>query len=405
MTVFIILAVAFAVRVFIFYQNRPNFYDGQRLTFETTLTSQPQIYAKSQRFVVDYRGERIFIVTSLFPQFNYADKIKISGSIMLKLHGASNQKAKLLTMVFPKIEAVKSQNNPILSVAGLIRQNVTSFLQGTLSPIQSSLLLGIVLGIKESIPKDFFEDLRISGVLHVIAASGMNVTMVAGFLSSIFSLILRRQIALVLSIIGVLFYAVLAGGEPSIIRASIMGILVFVASIAGRQAWALLGLLIAGYLMLFMNPNLIFDIGFQLSFFATLGLIYVSPIVRMLLKQGIFEGFNTAIAAQVATLPVLIANFGVYSLWSIVVNGLVLWTVPILMVLGGIGALVGIIFEPLGSFFLYLCLPLLLFFEFMVRFFAELGGLVTIERLSWSFIIGYYVILTSVIWLKQVKVN
>lgn len=393
-----ILILLFIARIIIFYQNRPNLYDGQHLIFETTLFSQPQILGKNQRFTVEYKAERIFIVTSLFPQFNYADKFKISGNLKISL--LENGKT-FKSIVFPKIEAGNKGNNQFLSVAGFIRQNVTSFFQRNLSPTASSLLLGIIFGIKESIPKDFLGELKISGVLHVIAASGMNVTMVAGFLSSVFSLLFKRQIALVISIVGILFYAVLAGGEPSIIRASVMGILVFTASILGRQAWAIWGLLIAAYVMLFINPNVIFDIGFQLSFLATLGLIYISPIVQKALKHEIFGNFATTISAQAATLPVLLANFGTYSLWSVVVNGLVLWTVPVLMVLGGLAVMIGFILEPIGKILLFLALPLLLYFEKLVSFFAHLGGFVEIENLSWSFIVGYYMIVLSIIMLKQ----
>src|SRR6266852_3979746 len=100
--------------------------------------------------------------------------------------------------------------------------------------------------------------LRTSGVFHVIAASGMNVTLVGGFLTSLFTLFLRRQIALLLSILGILFYALLAGFEPSIIRASIMGILVLSSQIFGRQAWPTYALLLTGYIMLLFDPSLIF---------------------------------------------------------------------------------------------------------------------------------------------------
>ena len=135
----------------------------------------------------------------------------------------------------------------------------------TLPSPSSSLLLGIIFGIKEQMPKDFTDNLRTSGVFHVIAASGMNVTLVAGFLSVFFAFFFKRQIAIGLSILGIIFYAILAGLEPSIIRASVMGILVFSAQILGRQTLAVNFLALTGFVMLFVDPSLIFDIGFQLS--------------------------------------------------------------------------------------------------------------------------------------------
>ena len=134
--------------------------------------------------------------------------------------------------------------------------------------------------------------------------------------------------------------------------------------------------------MLFISPNLISDIGFQLSFTATLGLILI-PKIRAIGKIWVIgNDINTTIAAQIATLPILLINFGTYSIYSVLVNGLVLWTVPILMAIGWIGALVGLIFIPLGQLIIYLCYPLLIYFEKIVDFFGKTGGVVNISVLS-----------------------
>lgn len=246
-------------------------------------------------------------------------------------------------------------------------------------------------------PKDFSENLKTTGVFHVIAASGMNVTLVGGFISSILTFFLKRQIAIALSVVGIMFYAVLAGLEASIIRASIMGILVFSAQIMGRQTLAVNGLFFAGFAMLFIDPTLISDIGFQLSFTATLGLILI-PKIRAIGKIGVIgDSVNTTIAAQIATLPILMANFGTYSIYSILVNGLILWTVPILMAIGGIGAMLGLIFVPLGQLIIYLSYPLLIYFEKIVEIFGKIGGVISISALSWQFIAGYYCLLASIL--------
>ena len=210
----------------------------------------------------------------------------------------------------------------------------------------------------------------------------MNVTLIGGFISTGLAFFLKRQIALGVSILAIIFYAVLAGLEASIIRASIMGILVFSSQIMGRQSLAANGLFLAGFVMLFISPILISDIGFQLSFASTLGILSIKPL-------------PTTIAAQIATLPILLANFGTYSIYSILVNGLVLWTVPILMMVGGAGAIAGLILEPAGQLLIYLCYPLLLYFETIVNFFGKMGGIITIQTLSWQFIIGYYCLLGS----------
>jgi competence protein ComEC len=408
------------LRFFFFFHNQPKYHDGQTVSLQTALLSEPRIVGSQQRISANLeRGNRIFITTSLYPQFHYADSLRISGTLRYK---TLRNKDTIITMWYPKIEVVKDDPSTspctrrcgaslrvFLAVPSFIRQKAISLFEKTLPPTSSSLLLGVVFGVKESLPSDFADSLRVSGVFHVVAASGMNVTMVGGFLSSLFEFFFKRQIAILASIMGIALYAVLAGLEPSIIRASIMGILVFTGQMIGRQNLSLYGLFLAGFAMLFWSPNLILDIGFQLSFLATLGLLYVKPLferskkAKAILNRSIVgEGVVTTIAAQAGTLPILAGNFGAYSLWSVIVNGLVLWTIPTLMVIGGFGVMLGMIAESLGRTFLYLSIPLLLYFEKLVSVFTSFGGVVNFAVIPWQFSLSYYSFLVAlVLWLKE----
>jgi competence protein ComEC len=386
----VFLLVILSFRFYFFYQNQPQFTDGQKISFETAILSQPQTIGSQQTFTANYKNQKIKISISRFPEINYGDFVRISGEISNRDYGA--------LMYFPKIETANDSTNILqssLRKINSVRQILIELFSKTLPSPSSSLLLGIVFGIKEQMSKDFTNNLRTSGVFHVIAASGMNVTLIGGFISTFFAFFLRRQIAIGLSILGILFYAVLAGLEPSIVRASIMGILVFSAQIMGRQTLAANGLLLAGFGMLYYDPTLLSDVGFQLSFTATLGILYIKPLFGK--KEGLFSEILTTIAAQIATIPILLANFGTYSIYSVLVNGLVLWTVPILMMIGGLGAILGLILAPLGQLLIYLCYPLLLYFEMVVNFFGRIGGVISIQTLPWEFIAGYYCLLASVL--------
>lgn len=381
----LVLLSILALRFYFFYSNQPRFTDGQQVNFETTIFSAPQVSGSQQVFTANYKNQKIRITTGRFPELNYGENVRISGPVkILKIHGVSTQNIRVI-MYFPKIEEVKNNFNLLdksLKIVDGLRKKLISLFSKTLPSPSSSLLMGIIFGIKEQMPKDFSDNLRTSGVFHVIAASGMNVTLIGGFISTFLAFFLKRQIAIALSILGIIFYAVLAGLEASVIRASIMGILVFSSQIMGRQTLAVNGLFLAGFVMLFISPNLISDIGFQLSFVSTAGILFI-------------KRFPTTIAAQIATLPILLANFGTYSIYSILVNGLVLWTVPILMMVGGLGVLLGLILEPAGQLLIYLCYPLLLYFEAIVNFFGKMGGIIAIQTLSWQFIAGYYCLLAS----------
>jgi len=397
-----ILLTSLFLRFFFFYHNPSHPKDGEYVSFRTTLLSEPQVFDNYQRIYATLdQKTKIFVYSSLYPEYHYGDTLIISGNLKYKLLINGNY---ISSMNFPKIEAVKNSENFILAFISSIRQKIISLYQKSLPVKPASLLLGIVFGIKETMPKEFSDNLKMAGVMHVIAASGMNVTLVGGFLSSILVFLVRRQIALFLSIIGILFYAVLSGLDPSIVRAAVMGILAFSAQILGRQRLASYGLFIAGYSMLFISPSLLYDVGFQLSFISTLGLLYIRPlfertdrVIKLLKSSIIGDETITTLSAQISTLPILLANFGTYSFWSILTNVLVLWTVPILMILGGIGAVLGIIIEPAGKLFLYLSLPLLIYFEAVINTFASYEGILKIESISWQIILGYYFVLFSLI--------
>jgi len=390
----LVLLIILGFKFYFFYSNQNKLTNEQEISFETTILSQPQVVGSQQAFIANYKNQKIKISTSRFPEINYGDFIRISGKISNKSYG--------VLMYFPKIETINNSSNLMqasLKKINTLRQKLIMLFSKTLPSPSSSLLLGIIFGIKEQMPKDFTNNLRTSGVFHVIAASGMNVTLIGGFISTLFAFFLKRQIAIGLSILGITFYAILAGLEPSIVRASIMGILVFSAQIMGRQTLAINGLSLAGFTMLFLDPTLTSDVGFQLSFAATLGILYIKPLFGK--QEGFVSEILTTIAAQIATLPILLANFGTYSIYSILANGLVLWTVPILMMVGGLGAVLSFILAPLGQLLIYLCYPLLLYFEAAVNFFGKIGGVLTIKNFPWQFAAGYYCLLTCVLLISK----
>jgi len=223
----VILLILLSIRVFYFYQSKPVFTEGQNVNFKIILLSEPQISGRMQKFQINVSGTKIYVSVPRFPEYHYGNSLKISGVINTVTSNTSSfSKRNLILLKNIKIES-NSQSVFGLAVLSSFRQNIAGFFKGTLPPVSASLLLGIVFGIKDSMPKEFMDSLRTTGVLHVIAASGMNVTLIGGFLSGFLLLFFKRQIALAMSILGIIIYAVMAGLEPSIVRAGIMGALAF----------------------------------------------------------------------------------------------------------------------------------------------------------------------------------
>ena len=394
------------LRFVFFYSSQKPYTDGQALFFETTLLSEPTVFGNTQRFSIKPdQKQQITITTTRFPELHYGDHISVSGSVKKRL---LQGKREIFVMQYPTISYISNQKSfDLLSIpinfASIIRQKTIEIFDQTLSQTESHLLLGIVFGIKLALPKTFNQNLQTSGVYHVITASGMNVVMLSGFVSSLFLLFLKRQHALILTVLLMLFYALLSGLSPSIVRASIMAAIAILAQIIGRQYKASYIVFLTGALMLLFDPGLLQDIGFQLSFLSTLGLIFIRPMFfvsstakKLIEKSIIGEEVLTTVSAQLATPPILLANFGTYSLSSVLINGLVLWTVPILMFFGGIAALIGLLLPFVAKLLLFLSAPLLWYFEKIVTDFPKVGSL-SLDSFPWQMGIGYYLILIAIV--------
>jgi competence protein ComEC len=388
----IILILVLIFRLFLFYSQKTQYLDGQSVSFETTLLSDPKFSGNYQNLSVNLpTGELVFVQTAAYPEYRYGEKISLIGKLKVRL---LNGKSTILSLSFPKIKIVKNSENYLLAIVNSIRQKIINQFQTVLPKDSSALLLGIVFGIKEDFSTNFLQSLKTVGVMHVIAASGMNVTMISGFFFYIFSLIVKRQKAIFLSIAAMIFYDFLAGFQASIIRASIMAGLAFSSQILGRQRDGIYILFLTAFIMLFLWPQFLTDIGFQLSFASTLGIMIIPNLFKRW-ENALSGDLLTTVSAQAATLPILLGSFGTYSLWSVVVNALVLWTVPILMILGGFAAIIAFVFAPLTKLLLYLCLPFLIYFQSIANFFAGLKGTLTVQNLPWQLTAAYYLLLIS----------
>src|SRR6185369_4650784 len=371
----LLLLMLLSLRFFFFFTSHHGYNDGEEVEFTARVTQEPKLSSHGQQFSLRTpHNDTVYITTMIFPRFQYGDTIIVKGKITVKQTKNSH---KIFTTVYPEIKRLDYEDNLFTSIAIFIRQRSTLLYNQTLDPISSGLLLGIVFGAKADFPQDFIQQLRTTGVLHVIAASGMNVSFFTGAVMFSLGTIFTRRISLILSVIAVILYSFLVGAQASILRASIMAMIAFTASFFGRQNIAVLGLFLTGAGMILYDPGFIFDVGFQLSFLATLGILLVKPLIDSVKGvdrlKGLKEDLSTTLSAQVATFPILLGTFGTFGVLSVLVNMLVLWTVPILMLFGSLAVIIELVVPPLGKILLLLSLPFLLFFEAVVRFFGSLG--------------------------------
>lgn len=221
---------------------------------------------------------------------------------------------------------------------------------------EASLVAGIVLGSKD-LPYQFKQSLIEAGLIHIVVASGFNVMIVGMMVLSLSFYFFKRNFATMVAM-GVMFlYALLAGFDPPVVRAFIMGSLVLLSLVLGRSSSSLWSLGVACLIMVLIDPPIILSVSFQMSVAASFGLLVLSPrvedlIVKMFGNRGFIEvirvGFVPSFSAQMMTLPLIFYYFGKVYLWGFLSNMLVLPLVPVVMMLGAVFLSLVLVYQPLG---------------------------------------------------------
>ncbi len=275
----------------------------------------------------------------------------------------------------------------------------------SLSPPQSALLSGLLLGDTTGFSKDFKEKLNISGTRHITAISGMNVAILGSMLIGLGLIFgLWRGQAFYFALAFIALFTLMVGAPPSAVRAAIMGGIVLFGEKAGRLAQAERLLVFAGAGMIALNPLLLkFDIGFQLSFLATFGILKLFPYFKEKLSfvPKLFEMRNTVsmtIPAIVFTAPVLVSNFGQFSFVGLFSNIAIIPALAPILGLGFFASTVGIIFDSLGQIFLWPVWLLLTYVYKIVDWSAQIPfASIQIEWFPWYLFVGYFAVLWCLI--------
>lgn len=256
-----------------------------------------------------------------------------------------------------------------------LRARGESLLNRHLHEPYAGLANGMLLGIEAGIPDDLYDRFNLTGTSHVIVISGSNVALVTGVLLAVGIRLFGRRFALWPTLVGLAIYAILVGGDAAVMRAALMGGLFVYATVLGRQSTALVSLAAACCAMTLWNPLMFWDVGFQLSSAATLGLILFGPIfseraesawnavsgwirgqpspgadrphslfmVPNSIKDLIRDSLLMTLAASATTLPLIVTYFERLSWISPITNLLIAPVQPLIMVGGGAGLIAGLL--------------------------------------------------------------
>jgi len=381
------------------------------------ISTEPDIKEKSQKLIIEINEtrprsikEKVLITTNRYPEYQYGDELKITGKLKtpqifeeFNYKNYLNKEGIYSVMDWPKIELIaKNQGNIIYSKILSLKEKLRESIYQNLSSPQSSILGAVILGDKRKISDEWKEKLNITGVRHITAISGMHITILAGILVFLgIALGLWRGQVFYFAITFLTFYIVMIGLQPSAIRAGIMASLFLLAQKLGRLAFAQRTIVFAAAFMLFLNPLLLkSDVGFQLSFLALMGIIYLMPTFQNWLKffpnPEIFplrSLLSMTISAQVFTLPILIYNFGYISLVAPFTNVLIVPLLPFLMIVGFIFGITGIIFQTLAQILAWPAWLLLTYLTKIVDWFSQIPWAYKTIEIHWIFLVISYLIL------------
>ncbi|KKP46912.1 MAG: ComEC/Rec2-related protein [Candidatus Woesebacteria bacterium GW2011_GWA1_33_30] len=347
---FIVLTLLISLR---FFSTQPVYKNGDFVRITSRVYTEPIIYDKQQ--YLKLQGLKIYLPK--YPEITYGDRIIIQGVV----GGNRLDNAKLIE--------INTENKNLLLK---FRLKLISLYKSSLSEPYSSLVAGVTIGSK-NMPAVFWEKLKSTGTAHIVVASGTNVTMLATFLISTLTYFFNRKHAVFMTLAGIFVYVVLSGFDAPIIRAGIMGSIAFLAQYKGRlvNSWRLL--IYSAGIMLLIKPIWITDLGFILSFVATMSLMLFQKRINDKLKfvpNILREGLSTSLAAQIGVAPIIYATFGQFNLLSPIINALILWTIPYIMILGASGGIVGLIVPLVGRLILFILFPFLIWFTKILDLFS-----------------------------------
>jgi competence protein ComEC len=351
---------------------------GQSKNFFATIVAEPTVKLAETEYIVQSPEikSKIYLTLPNYPEFHYGDTLSVFCFLDEPKNspGRDFQFAKYMSMkgvgaICSNTSAARAAlAHPSLKIKFfkqifLIKLNVSNLVARLWPEPDSSLLGGLLYGDRNGLSQELKENFNRVGLSHIVAVSGYNITIIAAAVMSalIFIGLYRRQ-AFWLAIAIIFLFVIFTGASASAVRAGIMGSVFLFGQYIGRPSRAAPSLVLAAVIMILFNPYILFyDAGFQLSVLATAGMIFLAG-----------EGaVKTTLAAIVATLPLILYQFGRLSIVALPVNIFILWIIPYVMLGGFLSLVSAAILYPFGQALAYVTGLGLKYIIIFVNFFGS----------------------------------
>jgi competence protein ComEC len=354
----------------------------------------------------------VLVTVTRYPVYRYGDLLLLRGELESSADpGYADYLARQdihSVMFYPEIEVMETgRGSSLLAWVYSLRERLSRTLTKVLPEPQASLAQGIILGIRENIPSSVRDSFIFSGTAHLLAISGLHLSVVAGILLSMGIWAFGRQgyIYVWLALIAIWLYALLTGMNPPVIRAGIMVSLFLIAELLGRQRSAITALAFAAAIMVGIEPQVMWSVSFQMSFTAIAGLIFIFPPLQSLGRRTInswlggngaavsaanfvVDSLSVTLAATIAIWPLVAHYFGIVSLVGPLATFFALPALPGIIIAGAIAGLVGLFALPVAQVIAWLAWLFLSYMLLVVRAFAAIPPIET-GQVDIGLILGY----------------
>jgi len=400
-------------------------YNNQTVTARGFVANEPDIRESSQKLEIAVKtinelpnrliSGKILVTVALYPEYKYGDELELECKLkqpeVFRGFAYDRYLAKYdiySVCYYPKVKVIPGNDGNIFyAKIFALKEKIAGLIDSGMSEPESSLARPIVFGGQQGVEPGTKQDFQRLGLTHIMAVSGFNVSILAVIVMALLlALGLNRQRAFYIAVMFLAAYIVLVGMPASAMRAGLMGFLVLWALKLGRLNKITNSLVLTAAIMLLINPKLLRDdVGFQLSFSAIAGLVYIYPIleaIRQKIKLPKFKGVSGALlitlAAQVFTLPILAYNFSQISLIAPLANLAVLWVLPVLTVLILMALPLSAVLPGLSFLFFLPSLILTKYILFVVKYMAKIPyGYLEINYLWLGWLAVYYFVVVFMV--------
>ncbi len=372
---------------------------GEESSFSGEIVEEPDIRENNQKLTIEMSRfnfdkkitkTKILATINFSEVFKYGDRVELSGKLERPENFITDQGKEfdyinylrkdgiLYLMNYPEIKIVSSGNgNKVKEILFSIKQKFSEKMNSAIFSPENLLMGGLILGERSPFSQELRQQFIDTGTIHIIALSGYNITIVAEWFMKLFAF-LPQNLGIGAGIFSIFIFVLMTGGSSTALRAGIMATLALIARATGRNYDVARALALAGVFMILLNPFVLaYDVSFQLSFIATIAVIFLTPKIEkyFLWVPTTFklrDVVSVTLAAYIFVLPFILYKMGNLSVVALPANILILPLIPFTMMLGFLTGFVGLFSHILAVPFGYISYLMLHYELSVIDFFSRL---------------------------------